>query len=402
MTKHIKALLLVLLLLLVQLQAQAQFDGIQLSPQARISLITCSSGEELYSTFGHSAVRVNDPSTGMDVIFNYGTFDFNEPNFYLKFAQGKLNYKLSAAYFQDFVYAYTADNRGVYEQVLNLNLEQRQQYWDFLTNNYLPENRFYLYDFFFDNCATRIRDGIEATFPNQITFNIDHLDKNMSFRNLTDLYLGPQPWGDFGIDLGLGSRIDRTATPYEYMFLPDYLAEGLANATIQQDGKAVPLAGKMQPVYQNTPVEEQFSLFTPMVFWWLLFATAVALTVINFRKKNWSKTFDVMLYLLYGLLGLALLLLWVATDHQGTADNYNLLWAVPTHLIILVYLLRNRFPKWVVAYLAITAVIAAVLVIGWAWWPQQFHASFLPLTLTIGLRSAYMVWFSQTKQKVIA
>ncbi|WP_187263464.1 Lnb N-terminal periplasmic domain-containing protein [Pontibacter beigongshangensis] len=400
MTNYLKGLWLALFLLLVQLQAQAQFTGIRLSPEAKISLITCSSGEELYSTFGHSAVRVNDPSTGMDIIFNYGTFDFNEPNFYLKFAQGKLNYKLSAAYFQDFVYAYVADNRGVYEQVLNFTPEQKQQYWDFLTNNYLPENQFYLYDFFFDNCATRIRDGIEATFPNQIQFNLAHLDKNMSFRNLTDLYLDPQPWGDFGIDLGLGSRIDRTATPYEYMFLPDYLSEGLANATIQQNGKAVPLAGKMQVVYEKKHAEESLSLFTPTVFWWLLFATAVALTFINYRKRNWSKAFDTILYLLFGLLGLALLLLWVATDHQGTADNYNLLWAIPTHLLIFVYLLRNSFPKWVVAYLAITAVIAAVLVLGWLWWPQQFHASFLPLVLTIGLRSAYMVWFSRTKQKV--
>src|SRR5690606_6840815 len=140
-----------------------------------------------------------------------------EPGFYIKFIRGKLNYKLSIAYFQDFAYSYTLDNRSIYEQDMNFTEAQKQQYWQFLTNNYLPQNRFYLYDFFFDNCATRIRDGIEATFPEQVAFNIAHLDQDMSFRNLIDLYLPPQPWSDFGIDLALGAPIDQKATPYEYM-----------------------------------------------------------------------------------------------------------------------------------------------------------------------------------------
>ncbi|MCC9135708.1 DUF4105 domain-containing protein [Pontibacter silvestris] len=396
MNQYLKKLFLILTMCLMTCQGWAQFEGMRLSPAARISLITCSSGNELYAVFGHSAVRVKDPVTGMDIVFNYGTFDFNEPNFYLKFARGKLNYKLSAAYFRDFVYSYTMENRSVYEQDLNLTPEQREQYWQFLTNNYLPANRFYLYDFFFDNCATRIRDGVEATFPGKVKFNISHFDKDMTFRNLIDLYLPPQPWGDFGIDLALGAPIDREATPYEYMFLPDYLSKGFANATIEQNGSTVPLTGKVRVVFERDPeltVPDTF--FTPVVLCWVIFALVLAVTLLDLSKRRRSRTSDLTFYLIIGLLGIILLLLWTATDHQATANNYNLLWAIPTHIVVAVYLGKYHLPSWVRTYLIVTAVISLVLLVAWPWWPQQFHVAFFPLVLALGMRAAYIVWFSK-------
>ncbi|WP_439880804.1 Lnb N-terminal periplasmic domain-containing protein [Pontibacter sp. MBLB2868] len=395
MKKYFKTLLFTFVLCFYALQGQAQFEGYQLSPAAKISLITCSSGNDLYAVFGHSAVRVQDPASGMDIIFNYGTFDFNEPNFYLKFARGKLNYKLSVAYFSDFLYSYTMDNRSVYEQVLNLTPEQRQKYWNFLTNNYLPENRFYLYDFFFDNCATRIRDGLEATFPNnQIKFNISQFDKDYTFRNLIDLYLPPQPWGDFGIDLALGAKIDREATPYEYMFLPDYLSKGFANATIEQNGQSVPLTNLPQAVYlQDTSRLPETPLFTPFLLCWVLLVLVLAFTAYDFMNRRRSRGLDFTLFLVTGFLGLMFLLLWFATDHQATANNYNLMWGIPTHLIAAFYIGRREMPKWMGTYLLITAIIAALLVVAWPWWPQEFNMAFLPIVLSLGVRAAYNVWF---------
>ncbi|TPE45523.1 Lnb N-terminal periplasmic domain-containing protein [Pontibacter mangrovi] len=396
MKAFIKKLALALLLSVCTLPAWAQFDGIALSPQAKISLITCSPGPDLYAIFGHSAVRVHDPANGMDVVFNYGTFDFNEPNFYLKFAQGKLRYKLSVAYFRDFVYSYSMDNRSVFEQQLNLTEEQKQQYWNFLTHNYLPENRFYLYDFFFDNCATRIRDGLEATFPNQLAFNISQFDKDYSFRNLIDLYLGPQPWGDFGIDTALGARIDKEATPYQYMFLPDYLAKGLGNATIAQNGQPAPLTLEQKVIFERDPsVPLEAGWLTPQLVFWVFLAVVVALTVADMIKRRRSRVFDMVFFLLLGLLGIVILLLWFATDHQATAYNFNLLWAIPTHAVVSVFLGRNVLREWVRKYMLVTTAITAIALLGWPVWPQMYHAAFLPIMVASILRGAYAVWFSK-------
>jgi len=402
MRNYIKQVGLVLAFCLASLQGWAQFESYQLSPQAKISLITCSSGSDLYAIFGHSAVRVNDPVNGFDIVFNYGTFDFDEPNFYLKFAQGKLKYKLSIADFNRFVYSYTMENRSVYEQEMNFTQEQKQQYWDFLTNNYLPANRFYLYDFFFDNCATRIRDGVEATFPNQVRFNINEFDEDMSFRNLIDLYLGPQPWGDFGIDLALGARIDQEAKPYEYMFLPDYLAKGFANATITQNGQSKPLVRKMEPLFEREPIPFTHGFFTPTLVFWLFFAIVLALTIGDLIQRRRSRVFDMVFFFFTGLMGIILLLLWFATDHQATANNFNLLWAIPTHIVAAFFLRHNALPDWVSKYMLGTAAVAAILLVFWPWWPQMFHTAFLPITLALGLRAAYTVWFSRkTKSETI-
>ncbi|MBD1397398.1 DUF4105 domain-containing protein [Pontibacter sp. JH31] len=403
MKLYLKKLAVLLTLLLLTLQAKAQFEGSQLSPVAKISLITCSPGDELYAIFGHSAVRVNDPATGLDIVFNYGTFDFNEPGFYLKFIRGKLNYKLSISYFQDFAYSYTQDNRSIYEQQLNFTEEQKQQYWQFLTNNYLPENRFYLYDFFFDNCATRIRDGIEATFPNQVAFNIAHMDEDMSFRNIIDLYLPPQPWSDFGIDLALGAPIDRKAEAYEYMFLPDYLSEGFASATIAQSGARVPLVGEPQVIFQNTPPPASAtSLFGPVLVWWLFFGIVLVITFFDFKRKTRSRTFDIFFFLVVGLLGVLLFLLWFATDHQAAANNYNLLWALPTHVIAAAFVGMRVLPNWVEKYLLATTLLAGLTLLLWFVWPQQLHAAVFPVVLALGLRAAYMVWAAKTHSSPIS
>lgn len=398
MKRYFQKTLLALLLCLLTLPAWAQFEGVQLSPQAKISLITCSSGQDLYAIFGHSAVRVYDPAQGMDVVFNYGTFDFDEPNFYLKFIRGKLRYKLSAAHFSDFVDSYIRDNRSVYEQDLNLNEEQKQQYWAFLTNNYLPANRFYLYDFFFDNCATRIRDGLEASFPNQLAFNISHFDEDMSFRDLIDLYLVPQPWSDYGIDLALGAPIDQEATPYQYMFLPDYLSKGLGNATIAQNGGTKPLTLKQTVIYEREPVPFIAGWFTPQLLFWVLLVVVAALTVADLVKRRRSRVFDMVLFFVLGLLGLLLFLLWFATDHQATAYNFNLLWALPTHVVIAFFLGSKVLRGWVRKYMLATAALAAIALLGWPLWPQAYHAAFLPIMLLIILRAAYAVWFSSKAQ----
>ena len=217
----------------------------QLSNEAEISILTCSPGKELYSLFGHTAIRVQDPKANLDEVFNYGTFDFDTPHFYLKFAQGLLPYQLSTSSFQHFMYTYQLEERSVYSQRLLLDSLQKQQLFDLLLENYRPENRSYLYNFLFDNCTTRARDIIAQSLQNsQVEWNTPDLDKN--FWNLLDEYLAVSPWVQWGIHTILGQRGNRTATPYQYMFLPDYLMYGLNTATIDHKH----LAEKAQLLYE--------------------------------------------------------------------------------------------------------------------------------------------------------
>ncbi|MBT8320736.1 MAG: DUF4105 domain-containing protein, partial [Eudoraea sp.] len=163
--------LIVLLLTLTEVLGQG---GI-LSESAQISVLTCGSGQELYTAFGHSAFRVQDPVKDIDVVYNYGTFDFQAPNFYTNFAKGKLIYTLSRQRFENFLYDYELEKRWVKEQILDLDQDQKNDLIIFLENNYRPENRDYRYDFLFDNCSTKMPDILGQILENQIKFGEDHL-----------------------------------------------------------------------------------------------------------------------------------------------------------------------------------------------------------------------------------
>ena len=201
----------------------------------RISLLTCAPGEELYSTFGHTALRVQDPSKGMDQVYNYGTFEFG-PDFYTQFIRGKLLYFLSVEEFGDFMYQYEAQSRSVQEQVLRLDCYEKQKLLSALQVNALEENKYYRYDFLFDNCTTRAGDMVAKNTEPEVVFK-DILDgRQPSFRDQIHEYLdaGKQHWSKLGIDLLLGAKLDRKVTNHEAMFLPDYLLKGFDRARVQE------------------------------------------------------------------------------------------------------------------------------------------------------------------------
>ncbi|MGC4022423.1 MAG: DUF4105 domain-containing protein [Cyclobacteriaceae bacterium] len=203
-----------------------------LSERSFISILTFGpSQEELYSAFGHSGIRLYDSARNLDIIFNYGVFDFNQPHFYLNFARGYLYYMVDAYPYDLFRDHYIQHNRFVHEQVLNLTQEQKQKVSDFLFNNLQPENKTYRYDYFYNNCATKVRDALELALKGEIVFDSTFIKTNYTIRNLTDLYLDQQPWGDLGIDICLGLPMDKHAQPYEYMFLPDYIEWSFDHAT---------------------------------------------------------------------------------------------------------------------------------------------------------------------------
>ena len=205
--------------LLMPVAGKGQTDSCDIT----ISLLTATPGEELYSTFGHSALRVRDPNAQTDWVFNYGTFDFNEPGFYTKFIRGKLMYYLSVEEFPSFMYGYELEGRGITEQILHFTCQQKEKVMELLRQNTLPQNRYYKYDFLFDNCTTRLRDLI-ASADSSVHFP-PVLQQPRTFRNLIHFYLDEnhKPWSKLGIDILLGARTDAVMTPWEVMFLPDFL-----------------------------------------------------------------------------------------------------------------------------------------------------------------------------------
>jgi len=346
-------------------------NELRLSDSVRISLVTgAPSPHNLYSQFGHSAIRVVDYKQRLDISFNYGTFDFDAPGFYRKFLQGKLNYMLSVSSTAPLARYYQQEGRILIDQEFLLDKAERQAVADFLVYNYQPENRFYLYDFFYDNCATRIRDIFEEEVSG-FTYE-DAEVKTYTFRQMLDLYVGG--WTNFGMDLILGYPTDQMADMRAQMFLPDYLMKNLTQFA-KNDGQ--PLLGDPKPLNDVKETKEaEKGLFSPMVVMILLLLSAFGIT---FLAKDKTKTvFDRIFLTLLGIMGLFMLFMWFGTDHWTTTKNLNILWASPFFLFLL-------FKKWNFVYI-IGLLGVVIVLLGWTFLPQQFHLAFIPILLAIAIR----------------
>ncbi len=358
----------------------------KVSEKAELSIITFGPGqEELYSAFGHSAIRLYDSIQQVDVVFNYGVFDFDQPHFYLNFARGYLYYMVDAYPYSLFRDHYINHNRFVHEQVLNLTQDQKQKVADYLFWNMQPQNQSYRYDYFYNNCATKIRDALKASLKGEISFDSTYIKTNYSIRDLTDLYLGQQPWGDLGIDIGLGLPIDKKASPYEYMFLPDYIESSFDHATNKITD--VPLVKEKFITFEPAKEKAPFHWFHPWIVFGIAFAIVGFITWRDWQRKKSAKWFDVVFFFVIGLIGFLLLFLWTLTDHKASATNFNLLWALPTHAVVAIALLRKEKPKWVKTYFLITTILTALLLGFWFMLPQALNVFLIPVVGMILLRA---------------
>jgi hypothetical protein len=342
--------LFLLLLLPCFFAARAQTDTSHL----RISLLTCGPGdEEVWEVFGHTAVRVVDSAQHLDIVFNYGMFSFG-PNFELQFMRGKLLYCVEAENYRDFVPEYVLAKRSMQEQVLLLNGPQKEHLYEFLNWNAEPEHKYYKYDFFFDNCATRIRDA----FPREDVLGkafkygqtVDST-KHITFRDIINQYFYRDHWTRLGVNILLGSRIDKVMTNMDIMFLPDYLRDGLAGATVNGHKVAAPPV-QILPGSEKQPAGVNWAL--------ALTLSILVLTVVGLSFKQFAllgRIMTALLMLATGLLGVLILIMWFGTDHQGCANNYNLLWCLPTNIILVFGKARGRGKYSLIAIICILVSI---------------------------------------------
>ncbi len=370
-----KRILLIFLLAILSLGAGAR-DSLS------ISLLTCSQGRDISSAFGHSALRVKDLRNGRDMVFNYGTFSFQEPHFMLNFLRGDLNYFLSVTSFQQFKRSYDATGRGISEQTLSLTPLQAAELYSFLTDNYKPSNRYYLYDFLQDNCATRIRD----IFDRSKDFSIKDTLTGTTYRDELTRLVGDRRWMMFGIDLILGARVDREITVRETSFLPDRLSEVLMSYS-NTELEGTPLASAGSTLSSPAPEPGRWKdilskASSPFTIFTLLFVLYLVFYLRSGNKWKFMSICSTVLYIILGLGGVIICLMWFATNHVWTADNWNLLWMNPLFLIPVC--MPSCWAKNMIIDL-LAAVAGIGLICSWLL-PQTFH----PATAVIILLTVLM------------
>jgi len=378
-----KLLYIILFLTCYNLTAQQK-----LSEKASVSVVTCGPGAELYTAFGHSALRIYDPLLKIDKIYNYGTFNFNAPNFYLNFAKGKLTYELSTANFRLFLRVYQYENRWVKSQILNLEYDDVQKVYNFLENNAKPQNKSYEYDFFYDNCSTKIEEVIKTVLQEKVSFTNTHITTTKSHRDLIDDYTKNHKWSKFGIDLALGSVIDDEATKDDYKFLPDYIYEAFNNATINTNK---PLVKRNITFLKETVKPVSFQYYQPLIILFIVSILIIFRTYKNHKTNNRSKWIDFILYFSTGLIGVAVLLLWFATTHTATYKNLNFLWAFAPNLIVAFYMLKSKLPEWIKKYNWFLILLLILMILVWLFKVQVFNIALLPLVLALGIRYLFLI-----------
>ncbi|EDP94497.1 DUF4105 domain-containing protein [Kordia algicida OT-1] len=386
--------LVFLLFLFVGIVFGQKTPQIKLSSEATFSVVTCGAGSELYSSFGHSAFRLKDPVYGYDVVYNYGTFDFNTPFFYIKFAQGKLPYQLGRSSFKNFVRIYQYEKRWIKEQVLNLTPEQNKTLLAYLENNYKEENRDYKYDFFYNNCATKIRDVIKENFGDNIIFHEDHLPKDKTFRDLIHDNLEANSWSSFGIDIALGAVIDKPAYAEEYQFLPEYVFKAFENATMQDS--VTPFVTETNLVLDapETTIEKGNIIFSPYVIFTIFLLIVLIITFLDFKNNKRTRWLDAILLLVNGLTGIILLLLWFATDHTATAMNMNVLWLLPINIFFVrKFFLKSKECKSLAKHTAFCILLMLVVFFLWIIDFQQFALAAIPLMALFLVRYLYLTYY---------
>ena len=347
-----------------------------LSEKAFASLITCGSGNEYYLAFGHTSIRVCDPLQNLDYVYNYGTFDFDTPNLYWKFIKGELIYCVARSSYDNFVYSYWYEGRSLSEQRLILSHAELEKLFHNLQENNRPENKYYLYDFFRDNCATRARDMIDTSLIDRTLFVEKTCDTNLTFREMIYQYSAEKlMWWQLGVDILLGMRCDRPLTNLQYMFIPFDLANQLDTTCVAGTNQTI-AAPKIQ-ILAETKTPNADSIPPALVFW-LLFAVVLVLSVLAYRK-NWNlKWLDIPLFTIISLLSIIVIVMWFGTIHWCTKENLSVLWANP---IFIYFLVRLRKSHKVLIIIGLVFLLVSLL--GFGILPQQFNIALLPVILTL-------------------
>jgi heme/copper-type cytochrome/quinol oxidase subunit 4 len=355
-----------------------------------VYLLTCGPGTDTYSIYGHSALRIVIPESKSDIVYNWGVFDFETPNFAWKFAKGRLDYMLSADAPQRFLQSYFHEERYVYSQVINLNSEEKRKLVSLIIENLKPENRKYRYDFFYDDCSTKIRDLLEEAVGKNLLYPPVEIKDVPTFREMVGKYQDPFPWLNFGIDLIMGSPGDKEASFRDRMFLPIDLKDALSEAVVKRDGKMIPLVQNPELILDFAPLLVRQSLVTSPSFVFMALLTIVILLSAYMRGQKINKIIDIILFLSFSILAILMIFFNFFTDHSQMKWNLNIIWLSPFIILCLATLLLNTSGA---LWFRIVFYISAAFLLLNIFLPQDFNIAIYPLVLILLIRSSLRAGF---------
>jgi hypothetical protein len=334
----------------VMANAETPQDNLEKYDSIEVSLLTCSPHEEIYSLYGHTALRWHDlhqsgPSAGNDIAFNWGIFNFNKPYFVLRFVFGLTDYELGIMPFQYFCTYYEKWGSSVTEQVLNLSNEEKMKLEAALQKNLQPENRIYRYNYFYDNCSTRPRNIIEECINGKVEY-AHREDYTPSYREMVGVCTRNHPWGTFGNDILLGIKADFKTDMRQQEFLPDNLLYDFDRAQIYADGTYRPLVKERRMVVLPGVqiIEKDFPL-TPTECAVILLIVALLLRGLEWKLKKVFVWWDVLLMLAQGLAGCVLFAM-IFSQHPTTSLNLQILLLNPLPLFFIPSMIRGKKTKW--------------------------------------------------------
>lgn len=349
----------------------------QLGDSARVSLLTCGTGNDMYTYFGHSAIRITDAENRINRVYNYGTFDFNVPHFYWQFTKGKMYYMLSVTRSEGFINEYISENRYIHELPLQLTGEEKQELFNLLETNNLPENKHYWYDFFKDNCSTRVRDIVyKATRGNYPWPSTE--SELLTFRQLLKPYLDPHPWPKAGIMMLLAWGADTRASYEDYMFLPERMEE-IFKQTKTLSGQ--PLAGEERVLFEPLPVKKRAPL-APWIVFGLIATISLNLTFIADRKLL-AKIWYSLIFLVSGAMGLLFAFMWAGSEHWVCHGNLNLAWAIPLNLVLAVTLWIPRLRNFNRILSIILLIPGLLFLVTFPFWKQTVPAEAVLMAISV-------------------
>lgn len=369
------ALLSVLLIVLFSPLTRAQ-----VADSADVYLLTCAPGNATYSIYGHTALRINVRGSNFDRVYNWGIFDFSTPHFAFRFAKGRLDYMLGTYGYDRFVNEYFSEGRSVWSQKINLTTAEKEKLFGLISENLKPENVKYRYDFFFDNCATRIRDILAASVSDSLIYPVK--EKAQTFRQLIDPKQKVLPWIDFGADMLLGLQADRKATPADEMFLPDHLKDNLSASVVIHNNNREPILGEAVTIVDLPPASSGAPIWMPQLVFYLILLYVILVTFV-IGMPLLGRITDIVLYIIYSILALLLIFTNFFSEHDALHYNILILGINPLIPVLLGFILANRKAIKLsrIAFVISILWVPVSLIAG-----QGINPALIPLVLIITVR----------------
>ena len=348
----------------------------------KMSILTIGEGPSLVDAFGHTAIRVKDEKLKNDVVFNFGVYDFNSPNFYSNFVKGRPEYKLGIQNYYNLTQNYVRQKRYIVEHQLNLDQNSIKIIIDLLVEKL--NDPYYIYDYFRDNCTTRAADIVIDKTNNKFKDEKLESEDIVSYRELIHGKINENSWAALGIDLCLGAIIDKKIKTRETFFLP----ENLMNYLDLYEGDII----KRNIIYRpESAISYRENIPSPLLINLILSLIIIAVTIFNFKRNKWNKSLDALIFLISGSIGVLIIYLWFFSNHFAGAQNFNFLWAFPFNFALIFAIYKSKIPNWSIGFIKLLIIMIILLFLHWSTGVQKYNLTLLPIFIALLIRYSFLV-----------